>query len=143
MFAVVQPFESFKKKEKKYIFPSLASLTVGVNVEVIFASSAKLLRAPLDNPLRRVAMCSGGDHVTRLFCLTSTKIMPPLKRQRGSAVFINGPVFDFIINFLSCHFLLVATNSVSWSVLRASFHCEHCGLRALFLPCKPTKLMLF
>lgn len=91
MFAVVQPFESFKKKEKK-IVPPVASPTVGINVEVIFASSAKLLRAPLDNPLRRVAMCSGDDHVTRLFCLTSTKIMPPLKRQRDSAVFINGPI---------------------------------------------------
>lgn len=43
MFAVVQWFESFKKKDISLSLSLASPLTVGINVEGIFASTAKQL----------------------------------------------------------------------------------------------------
>lgn len=76
MFAFVRWFKGFKKKD-----------TALWHLSRLLAS---MLKEPLDDPLRRVAtVCSDGDQLTRFFCLTSTKIMPPLKGTRDSAVFID------------------------------------------------------
>lgn len=59
MFAVVQWFESFKKKDISLSLSlSLASpLTVGINVEGIFASTAKLL-GTFGGPFETCLLCA-------------------------------------------------------------------------------------